>query len=66
MNWFIGFSVSLVWCVERERKIELGVFERGVAGSDPSTRGRSPVILEVRFLEVRVRVARHLSVEILW
>jgi hypothetical protein len=23
--------------------------ERGVAGSDPSTRGRSPVVLEVRF-----------------
>ena len=23
--------------------------ERGVAGTDPSTRGRSPVVLEVRF-----------------
>jgi len=26
-----------------------GEMERGVAGSDPSTRGRSPVVLEVRF-----------------
>ena len=25
------------------------VFERGMAGTDPSTRGRSPVVLEVRF-----------------
>jgi len=28
---------------------EEGVRERGVAGTDPSTRGRSPVVLEVRF-----------------
>ena len=29
--------------------IEWSLDERGVAGSDPSTRGRSPVVLEVRF-----------------
>ena len=36
---------------ERERESERAseIEERGVAGSDPSTRGRSPVVLEVLF-----------------
>jgi len=30
-------------------RLKDGCIERGVAGSDPSTRGRSPVVLEVLF-----------------
>jgi len=31
--------------------------EGGVAGSDPSTRGRSPVVLEVRFCSRALSIA---------
>ena len=42
---------TLKWCGDRPRGCNKGVIpcERRVAGIDPSTRGRSPVILEVRF-----------------
>jgi len=55
-SWLIEFVISqclvefviLRWLIEGDL-LRVARLERGVAGLDPSTRGRSPVVLEVRF-----------------